>query len=88
MILQIQLDFFQKPTKNLEEHGVIFAKVIKNTLILNFISVREQQNIFEIIMQNLVAHILTLLLAPFASKLVNYSWHSEFLNFRKNSKLT
>ena len=35
-----------------------------------------------------VAHIFTILLAPFASKLVNYSRHSETLNFRKNSKST
>ena len=38
--------------------------------------------------QKLVANIFTLLLAPFASKMVNYSKHSETLNFRKNLKLT
>ena len=36
----------------------------------------------------MVAHTYTLLLAPFAFKLVNYSRHSKILNFRKNSKLT
>ena len=36
----------------------------------------------------LVAHIFKILLAPVVSKLVNYSRHSETLNFRKNSKLT
>ena len=32
-------------------------------------------------------YIFTLLLAPFASKLVNYSRHSESLNIRKNSEI-
>ena len=36
----------------------------------------------------LVAPIFTLLLAPLALKLVNYSRPSEFLKLRKNSKLT
>ena len=36
----------------------------------------------------MVAHIFTLLLAPFASKSVHYSRRSETLNFRKNSKST
>ena len=35
----------------------------------------------------MVVHIFTLLLAPFASKLVNYSRHSESLNIRKNSEI-
>ena len=34
----------------------------------------------------LIAHILTFLLAHFEVKLVNYSSHSELLNFQKNSK--
>ena len=34
-----------------------------------------------------VVYIFTLLLAPFASKLVNYWRHSESLNIRKNSKI-
>ena len=40
------------------------------------------------ILQKLAAHIFTLLMAPFTSKLVNYSRDSETLNFRKNSKST
>ena len=36
----------------------------------------------------MVAHIFALLLASFASKLVNYSSHSETWNFRKNSRST
>ena len=43
---------------------------------------------FNKLLQKLIAHILTLLLATFASKLINYSRHSEILNFRKNSKST
>ena len=35
------------------------------------------------ILQKLVAHIFTLLLAHFAFKLVNYSNHSKILNFQK-----
>ena len=42
---------------------------------------------FAKLLEKYVGHIFTLLLAPFASKLVNYSRHSETLNFRKNSKL-
>ena len=38
--------------------------------------------------QKLVAHIFTLLLAPFAFKLVNHSSHSEISNFHKISKST
>ena len=38
------------------------------------------------LIQNLVANIFTLLLVPFASKLVNYSKRSESLNIQKNSK--
>ena len=34
-----------------------------------------------------VDHIFTLLLAPFSSKLVNYSRHSESLNIQKNPKI-
>ena len=34
-----------------------------------------------------VVHIFTFLLAPFASKSVNYARHSEFLNGRKNSEI-
>ena len=34
-----------------------------------------------------VVHIFTLLLTPFASKLVNYSRHSESLNLQKNSEI-
>ena len=37
---------------------------------------------------HMVAHIFTLLLAPFAFKLVNYSRHSDILKFLKNSKST
>ena len=33
-----------------------------------------------------VAHIFTLLLAPFVSQWVNYSRHSDSLNFRMNNK--
>ena len=40
------------------------------------------------ILQELVAHIFTLLLPPFAFKLVNHSRRSETLNFRKKSKST
>ena len=40
------------------------------------------------LLKKLTAHILTLLLAPFASKLANYSRRSETFNFRKNSKST
>ena len=36
----------------------------------------------------LVAHIFTLLLTPFASKMVNYLRHSETSNFRKNLNST
>ena len=36
----------------------------------------------------MIAHISTLLLAPFLSKMINYSRHNEILNFRKNSKST
>ena len=39
------------------------------------------------ILYKLVAHIFTLHLTPFASKLVNYSRLSESLNNRKNSKI-
>ena len=35
----------------------------------------------------MVAHIFTLLLAPFASKLVNHMRDSESLNIRKNSEI-
>ena len=35
----------------------------------------------------LIAHIFTLLLAPFAYKLVNKSQHIESLNIRKNSEI-
>ena len=35
----------------------------------------------------MVAHIFTLLLAHFASKLVSYWRHSETVNFRKNSEI-
>ena len=35
----------------------------------------------EKLLQIFVVHILTLLLAPFAPKLVNYSRHSEFLKY-------
>ena len=38
--------------------------------------------------QKLAAQIFTLLLAPFAFKLVNHSIHSEILNFHKISKST
>ena len=48
----------------------------------------HNKNIFEKFLLKLVAHIFTLLLEPFAFKLVNYSRHSEFLKFRKNSKST
>ena len=34
-----------------------------------------------------VVHIFTLLLAPFASELINYPRHSESLNIRKNSDI-
>ena len=51
-------------------------------------TVHVQQNIFEKLLYKLVAHIFTLLLAPFSSKFVNYSRYSETLNFRKNSKST
>ena len=52
-------------------------------------NVHIQQNTLKIkLLLKLVVHIFTLLLPPFASKLVNYSWHSEILNFRKNSKST
>ena len=40
------------------------------------------------LLHKMVAHIFKLLLAAFASKFVNYSRHSETLNFRKNSKST
>ena len=40
------------------------------------------------LLQKSLAHIFTLLLTPFVSKLVNYSRCSETLNFRKNSKST
>ena len=40
------------------------------------------------LLHKLLAHIFTLLLTPFASKLVNQSRHSESLNIQKNSKLT
>ena len=36
----------------------------------------------------MAAHVFTLLLAPFAFKLVNYSSQSDILNFRKISKST
>ena len=42
----------------------------------------------KIVLRKLAVHIFTFLLAPFTSKLVNYSRHSETLNFRKNSKST
>ena len=35
----------------------------------------------------ILAHIFTLLLAPFASKLIYHSQHSESLNNRKNSEI-
>ena len=49
-------------------------------------TVHVQQNIFEKILQKLVASIFTLILAPFTSKVINYSRRSESLNIRKNSK--
>ena len=39
------------------------------------------------LLKMLVAHIITLLSAPLASKLVNYSRHGESLNIWKNSKI-
>ena len=39
------------------------------------------------LLQKLVVHIFTLLLAHFASKSVNYSRHSESLNNRKNAEI-
>ena len=42
----------------------------------------------EKVLYKFIVHIFTLLLAHFASKLVNYLRHSETLNFRKNSKST
>ena len=39
------------------------------------------------LIQKFVVHILTLPLAPFASKLVNFSRHSESLKVRKNSEI-
>ena len=53
-------------------------------------TVHVQQNIFEKLFKKLVSNIFTLLLTPFAFKLVNYSRHSargESLNIRKNSKI-
>ena len=41
----------------------------------------------EKLLYKFVVHIFTLLLAPFVSKLVNYSRHSESLNIRKNSEI-
>ena len=46
-------------------------------------TVRVQQNI----LWKFIAHIFTLLSAPFGSKLVTYLRHSESLNIRKNSKI-
>ena len=39
------------------------------------------------LLQKIVVHIFTLLLAPFASKLVNFSRQSESLNNRKNFEI-
>ena len=39
------------------------------------------------IFEKFVVHIFTLLLALFAAKLVNYSWHSESLNIPMNSEI-
>ena len=41
-----------------------------------------QQNIFEETLYKFVVYIFTLVLAPFTSKLFNYSCHSESLNIR------
>ena len=50
-------------------------------------TVNVQQNIFEKVLQKFVLHNFTLLLAPSASKLVNYSRHSEYINIRKISEI-
>ena len=50
-------------------------------------TVHLQQNIFEKLLLKLIAHIFALLLAPFASKLINYLRHSESLYIRKNSEI-
>ena len=42
---------------------------------------------FEKFLQKFVVHIFTILLAPFASKLVTYSRHSQSSNVRKNKGL-
>ena len=42
-------------------------------------TVHVQQNIFEKLLKELVAHVFTVLLAHLASKLVNHSRHSETL---------
>ena len=41
----------------------------------------SRQNIFEKLLEKLVDHISTLLVAPFASKLVNLLRHSESLKY-------
>ena len=50
-------------------------------------AVHVQQNIFEKTLLEFVVHIYALLLAPFASTLVNFSRHSEALNIWKNGGL-
>ena len=47
-----------------------------------------KKSIWKKLLWKFEAHIFTLLLAPFTSKLVNYSRHGESLNFQKNSKST
>ena len=56
------------------------------TYVLNFFESRPfmyNNNFLKTLLLKFVVHILTLLLAPFASKLVNYSNHSDPLNFEE-----
>ena len=61
--------------------------ILLHTYVLNeFLTADRSCSETNILKQKLIAHIFTLLLAPFASKLVHYSSHSETLNFRKNRR--
>ena len=59
-------------------------------VLIEFLTIRRsytKKNLVKLLLK-FVAHIFTLLLAPFWSKLVNHSRHSESLNFNKNWKST
>ena len=49
-------------------------------------TIHLQQSIFEKILLKFLIHLLTLLLAPFAPKLVSHSRNSEYLNYVRKSK--